>query len=102
MQYLRRKNDAETFKESIRPHQRQDLAVARASGVRLNYFFVDFSLKYKLVLCSAGEVSNWKLIVAEQTSVDGTKIVFRRSLRLNIQRLHSLAACLAAYFVIPG
>jgi len=56
-------------KESIWPLQQRDFAAAR-----LSYFFVDLPLKYKLVLCSVEEVSNWKLIVAEQTSVDGTEI----------------------------
>lgn len=57
-----------TRKESIWLLQQSDFAA------RLSYFFVDFPLKYKLVLCSVEEVSNWKLIVAEQTSVDGTEI----------------------------
>jgi len=57
-------------KESIwQLQQRRDFAAAS-----LSYFFVDFPLKYKLVLCSIKEVSNWKLIVAEQTSVDGIEI----------------------------
>lgn len=83
----------------------RDFAVAaRARRVRLNHSFADFALKYKLVLCSAGEVSNWKLIVAEQTSVDGTEIVFRLLVAPEYSATSFALACLClgAYFVILG